>query len=527
MPPIQLFRSKKPCVAALVLSLTLTTAPPASAQLGPAGTLFWNEGSPGLESSLHADARFGAALAAGDFDCDGFADLAVGVPEAEATDGSGLLNVGYVTVLYGTFAGPSGSFSQRWEQHELAAQLEEAEDLFGEVLATGDFDGDGCDDLAIGSPHEDIGTETDAGGLQVVYGSPAGLSSAGNVYFRQGMSGVQGAAETLDYFGSALAAGDFDDDGRDDLAISAPWENVNGSIDGGVIHVLYGSASGLTGDDDLLLYRGQILPGSPIHNERLGFSLAAGQFGGLGNGIDLAIGAPFSDDGAALEAGRVIVVRDVGSDVFAIGEYTQSSSGVPGVSENGDGFGRSLAAGDFDGNGFDELAVGVTGEGIEDASAEQAGAVIVLAVIGGAHRLILQSDFPFEEPSDQDGFGAALASGDFDADGVDDLAIGVPREDLGPVVDAGIVHVVQGALFTGIDLGSASNWLQTLDPAEDGDEFGRAVVAAKLAGHSGNDLAIGAPGETITGHVDAGGVNIVLSEALFRDGFESGDTSRW
>lgn len=133
--------------------------------LSPAGGNNFSRVHLSYADTLQDGEQFGAALAAGDFDCDGFADLAVGVPEAEATDGSGLLNVGYVTVLYGTFAGPSGSFSQRWEQHELAAQLEEAEDLFGEVLATGDFDGDGCDDLAIGSPHEDIGTETDAGGM--------------------------------------------------------------------------------------------------------------------------------------------------------------------------------------------------------------------------------------------------------------------------------------------------------------------------------------------------------------------------
>ena len=125
-----------------------------------------------------------------------------------------------------------------------------------------------------------------------------------------------------------------------------------------------------------------------------------------------------------------------------------------------------------------------------------------------------------------------LAAGDFDADGSDDLAIGVPLEDLGPITQTGMVHVIhgtttqivaaEGALSTG-----KQTWIQTIDPSEEDDWFGFALVAGRFAGHSGDDLAIGAPMETLSGNANAGGVNLLFSEALFLDGFESEDTSAW
>ena len=104
--------------------------------------------------------------------------------------------------------------------------VEEADDRFGAALAAGDFDDDGCDDLAIGSPDEDIGAETDAGGVQIVYGSSLGLVTDGNVFFRQGADGVSGAPEAADRFGASLAIGDFDDDAFDDLAIGVAGESI-------------------------------------------------------------------------------------------------------------------------------------------------------------------------------------------------------------------------------------------------------------------------------------------------------------
>lgn len=513
----------------LLLALSATSAVPLAAQLGPVGTAFWNEGSPDLVSSLQANVRFGAALAAGDFDCDGFDDLAIGIPDDDDNNGA-LLDVGYVMVLYGTETGPSAEDHQLWDQQSLVSELEEAGDHFGEALAAGDFDDDGCDDLVIGAPQEDIGTENNAGMIQVIYGSADGLTDVGNEVFRQGTNGISANPEPGDNFGRSLAVGDFDDDGIDDLAIGAPGEDIEdaGVAGAGAVHVLFGAAvGGLSGNGDLLYFRGNGLPGVPEPGEGIGRALAAGDFNFLFPGDDLAIGAPAS--GIApdpVDEGRVLLLSDLGGNDF-VAEYTQSSPDVPGASEDFDNFGEVLVAGDFDGDGIAELAVASPGEDIEASSITNAGAVAVLDFDGDGHLQILQDAFPFEEPSAIDEFGSALAAGDLDADGTDDLVIGVPLEDLGPILTAGIVHVVHGVLGEGLDLGTAENWIQTINPSEDADRFGFALVTGRFAGHSGADLAVGAPTETLSGLAEAGGVNIVLSIALFRDGFESGDATEW
>ena len=513
---------------ALAALLLVPLAVPAAAQLGPTGTQFWTADSPDIATSAQADSAFGAAAAAGDFDCDGFDDLAIGVPEDDDNNGA-LVDVGYVLVLYGAEGGLAADDNQLWDQQSLAQDTEEADDLFGETLAAGDFDGDGCDDLAIGSPEEDIGSETDAGGVQVVYGSFFfGLVADGNVFFRQGDGAISSIAEEFDNFGAALAVGDFDGDGFDDLSIGVPGEDNETAAVGnsGAVHVLFGSGIGLTGTGDLILFRGSGLPGSAVEGELVGAALAAGDFVAIFAGDDLAIGAPRATAGSVEDSGAVLLVSDLTGSLF-VGNFSQATAGVPGVEEEFDEFGASLAAGDFDGDGVAELAVGSPGEDLEGDGVTNAGAVTILDFDGDGHGQILQSDFPFEEPSNVDEFGRTLVAADFEADGADDLAIGVPLEDLGPINTAGIVHVVYGAPGDGLDLATAENWLQTIDPSENPDRFGGALAAGRFSGHTGYDLAIGARGETVGGEANAGAINVVHSDALFVDGFENGLCGVW
>ena len=506
-----------------LVALFLSTA--AVAQLGPTGTQFWSANSPGIAPQAQAGADLGASAAAGDFDCDGFDDLAIGVPE---DDDAALADVGFVLVLYGGPAGLSADDSQVWEQQMLAQDASEADDHFGASLAAGDFDDDGCGDLAIGSPEEDIGAETDAGGVQIIYGTLLGLAAEGNVFFRQGDSAITAAPEPFDNFGASLAVGDFDGDGYDDLAIGVPNEDIEAESAGnaGAVHLLFGSPGGLTGTGDITLFRGNGLPGDPVVAEQLGTALAAADFVPLFAGDDLAIGAPGGTAGAVEDSGVVLLVSDITGSLF-VGSFSQATTGVPGLEETFDEFGASLAAGDFDGDGFFELAVGTPGEDLEAEDVTNAGAVTILDFDSDGHSQILQSDFPFEEPSGIDEFGRTLVAADFDADGTDDLAIGVPLEDLGPINTTGIVHVVYGAAGEGLDLATAENWLQTIDPSEDGDRFGVALAAGRFAGHSGYDLAIGASGETLGSEADAGAFNVVYSDALFLDGFEDGICFIW
>ena len=121
-----------------------------------------------------------------------------------------------------------------------------------------DFDNDGFADLAVGVPREGVGTAELAGAVNVLDGSANGLSGAGSQLFVQGGGGVSDAAEPFDFFGNALAAGDFDNDGFIDLAIGVPGEDIGTIADAGAVNVLYGSASGLSASR-----RPVLLPGHP------------------------------------------------------------------------------------------------------------------------------------------------------------------------------------------------------------------------------------------------------------------------
>ena len=75
--------------------------------------------------------------------------------------------------------------------------------------------------MAIGVPGESISGKSAAGAVHIIYGSEDGLTSAGDQLWHQNQSGAAGSAENGDRFGSALAWGDFDGDGFDDLAVAA------------------------------------------------------------------------------------------------------------------------------------------------------------------------------------------------------------------------------------------------------------------------------------------------------------------
>src|SRR5262249_20241242 len=125
----------------------------------------------------------------------------------------------------------------------------EASDGLGASVAAADFNGDGTDDLAIGVPGENLAGGTDAGMVDVVYGSsPGGLSTAvrGGQKWDQDSTDVEGAAETYDDFGQALGWGDFNHDGYADLAVGAPGETVGITDAAGAVNVIHGSSSGLS-----------------------------------------------------------------------------------------------------------------------------------------------------------------------------------------------------------------------------------------------------------------------------------------
>ena len=388
----------------------------------------------------------------------------------------------------------------------------------------GDFNGDGIGDLAIGAPGEDYAAATDPGTVHVLYGSASGASSAGSQYWSQDSAGIADSAETGDQFGLALTAGDFDGDGRDDLVVGAPGEDIGGAlVDAGVVHVIYGSATGLVSAGSQLWSQntGSIVEAAEI-SDHFGVTLTVGKFNGDAL-ADLVIGVPDESIGASGKAGAVHVIPGAASGLTDVGAqfWSQNSAGIADSAEEGDRFGLSLAAGDMNGSAGQDLAIGAPGE---DGALFNFGVVHVLygsapGLASAGSQLWSQDSASIANSAEHnDAFGTALAVGKLNNDAFGDLVVGVPSEDLlASGDDAGLVHVIPGAP-TGLTAAGSQVWTQDTagiaDGVEFGDGFGATLAVGDLNSTAGQDLAIGVPNDDVVAFPDDGGlVHVIFGSA--------------
>jgi disulfide bond formation protein DsbB len=451
-----------------------------------------------------APASAGVAVGApvqADFNGDGTDDLAVGIP---GEDIDATTDAGAVQVIYGTVGGLARPGNQFFHQDVPGiGDIPEEGDEFGRTLTGGDFNGDGRDDLAVGVPFEEVGGVGAAGAVQVLYGTAAGLSAAGDQLWHQGESGIFGEPEVGDFFGLSVSSGDFNADGRGDLAVGIRDEDGDVAVNVGAVQVIYGTIAGLDNPGNQLWH--QDVSGifdEAEEGDEFGNSLAVGDFNGDGR-ADLAAGVQNEDLDGAANAGAVhVLYGSTGGGLARAGNqlWHQDVSNANGVvydsAEAGDGFGHTVAAGDFNGNGTADLAAGVT---FEDLGAlGDAGAVQVLyGAFGGgltpANNQLWHQDESgiYGDAEASDFFGLAVGAGDFNGDGRAELATGILSDDS--------VQVLYG---TAVGLHNAGNqlWSQDVDGVVDsseGDLFGFSFSTANFGNGPQADLAIGVPNEGI------------------------------
>ncbi|MEO7432360.1 MAG: FG-GAP repeat protein [Dokdonella sp.] len=390
-------------------------------------------------------------------------------------------------------------------------------DALGVATASGDFDGDGLDDLAVADRQH-------PGVIRIYRGNLWRIGTAGAVPFLFETAVLPTVPPTAASPNVALVAGDFDlvhDD--DELVVGVPGDS-QGTDGAGAVFFLNRSPNGTWAVMHTIRQGSAGYPGSADAGDHLGAALAIGQFND-DDLPDLAVGIPGNDFPAQSNAGVVMIVYGSNAGPSSIGAevFFRGNNGLGGEPQPDEQFGFSLAAADFNGDTVDDLAIGIPGATCAGAAA--AGGVVVLrgndnegGLAGvGATSWNQATSGVTDTCEAGDRFGYALAAGDFDRTPLGesrkfDLAIGVPFEAIDGVSGAGAVAVLHG---TDAGLNAAgSTWLHedlfpggALRPALLGTSL-KAVHFGSVPSSS-DDLVIGLPFGANGGAAFAGALWIV------------------
>jgi hypothetical protein len=223
---------------------------------------------------------------------------------------------------------------------------------------------------------------------------------------------------------------------------------------------------------------------------------------------DLAVGVPNENVGTVMLAGAVNILFGANAGLHSAGAqiWTQNSAGIADSAEFGDRFGASLAAGDINLDGKDDLAIGVPGEGV--GAIAKAGAVQVIYSLptGSAgltfvgNQLWTQNSYGIADQAEtNDAFGTTVALADLSGDGRADLVVGVPHESFGIKTNAGAVQVIFANAAGRLNAAWNQFWTQDSQgiagTPTNKQNFGAALAVGDFNGDGHADLVIGAPGD--------------------------------
>ena len=382
---------------------------------------------------------------------------------------------------------------------DLTAIGSDPGDTFGSALAAGDINGDGIDDLIIGAHWADgpgtgsctpsgQGDRCQSGEVYVFYG---GVSLPPTIDLNGASADltVLGAA-TGDFTGYALAAGDINSDGIDDLIIGAHFADTPGGEMAGKTYVIYGDKS-LPATIDLNSTNADLTVLGAGFFDEVGAAVTAGDINGDGT-EDLIIGAVHADADPPVTSvpGTIYVVYGGPSLPAVIDLNITSTDFALYGGDFAEHLGSSVATGDLNGDGIDDL---ISNAYLTDAAGRfDTGTTYVIYGSGSLPSAIdlssASADLAVYGIGDQPQY--AIASGDIDGDGIDDLII----------ASAGQTYVIYGSpgLPTTIDLDTASTDITILGVSSG------SVAAGDIDGDGTDDLIIGGPLADPPGGANAG-----------------------
>lgn len=390
-------------------------------------------------------------------------------------------------------------------------------DRFGSVVATGDINADGQDDLVVSAPRHD-GAASDAGAVLVFLGpltsgSVIDASSADIVLLGEGTVPGDLYGSTGDHFGDALSLGDASGDGVLDILVGAPGVDLlpgtSGEVeDAGRAYLFLGGsalASRGAGAADVTL-------SGELDEEMFGSAVCLVDLDA--DGLSDAAVAGEVDSHVLFIGGFVHLFRGA-----TLADKSTSEADLRFEAENGgDRFGTSISCGLINGDGVEDLVVGAP---YSDALGSATGRAYVFMgspSVTGLNASL--ADVVYSGQPSNSGFGSGVAAADVNSDGFDDVIVGAPKTSFGAQKN-GRVFVFLGAEQPMDELSHFSDVIYT-GAAIDGERFGSAIEVLDCDGDGIADLMSSAVGHSQS----AGRVHVFRgADVLFDTGADQDDVT--